>query len=135
MASAAYLEFQRQVKANSGRITVAPSGRASAAYDAAIWVPKANTKQWPLPNEYSGNGRTGYYHVPAHIAEEIAKFGTATPEETKAGANQLMDQWGIPPALRSLGNFGETLKSILVMGLIVAAVYAVTKSQGIRNWT
>lgn len=128
MASREYMQFQADVKSNGGRITVAPSGRASAAYPSDVWVPKSNARAWPLPNEYSANGQTGYYHVPSVIASEIAQFKTATKSETQKAGTQLMEQWGIPKSLQSLGNFSATLKSIAMIVLIVGGIaYVVTR--------
>jgi hypothetical protein len=126
MASAEYLRFQSEVKAGGGRITVAPSGTPSAAYPSEIWGAKANARKWPLPNEYSGNGKTGYYHVPPAIAAEIATFKTATKAEASGAATQLMNQWGIPDALRSLGNFGGMLRDVAIMAGIVGVIYFVS---------
>lgn len=128
MASREYLKFQSDVKLNGGRITVAPSGKAAAAYASDVWVTKSNARLWPLPNEYSANGQTGYYHVPAAIAAEIAKFKTATDAESKQAGTQLMEQWGIPKALQSLGNFSGTLKSVALIVLVVGGiVYVVSR--------
>lgn len=122
MASQEFLRWQSKVKSDGGRITVAPSGKPSAAYPPEVWVSMSNRRAWPLPNEYSDNGKTGYYHAPTQLVAEIEKFGIASKTESENAGRNLMEQWGIPKALQSLGNFSATVKSIALIALIVGGI-------------
>lgn len=133
MASAQYNQWVARVKADGGRVAVAPSGVPSAAYPATVYVPKVNSGTWPLPSEYSNNGQTAYYHAPAALMDEIRSFSAATPAETQTGANQLLDQWGIPDMFRGLKQYAGTL---LTIGAIYFLVMHAMKSKGggARRW-
>lgn len=129
MASAAYNAWVKTVHDKGGRIAQSPSGKLTAAYDASAWVPKVNAGQWPLPDEYSLNGKIAYYMPPSYLANEIAQFGTATPGEIEAGGKQLMSQWHIPTAFQGLDQFFASLKSVAGIVLVVGAVYFVVKNR------
>lgn len=130
MASAAYNNWVAAVKKNGGRVVIPPTGGGgiprlpSAAYPDIVWVPKANAREWPIPNEFSLNGKTGYYHAPANLHAEIASFGQATKQETTKAAEQLMDQWGIPAPLRGLNQY---FSSLALIGLVLIGVYVTIK--------
>lgn len=125
MASARYNQWVATVRAASGRVTVAPSGTPSAAYPMEVWGPRANAKEWPLPNEY--RNQTGYYHAPADIAAEARTFGKATAAETEQAGKQLMTTWGVPKPLQSLSNYFGTLKDVAMMLIVGGLVYLAVK--------
>lgn len=127
MASQAYNAWATAVRVAGGRVVAVPgsNGRPrypSAAYPYTVWGAKANAGAWPLPNEYSNNGQTGYYHAPAQLQAEIKTFGQATDKEIAKGATELMDKWNIPAPLRGLRAYFGTLTLI---GLIALGVYVV----------
>lgn len=152
MASKAYNDWVALVKRNGGRVVVPPIGAGgvnsstgksivptvlSAAYPSSVWVPKVNLKNpatgvsvWPLPNEYSSNGQTGYYHAPNALIEEASHFGAATPQDIKSGAEQLMNQWGIPDWLRSPGAFiGKLGNSVVLIAIVAVVAYVATRKK------
>lgn len=128
MASAAYNSWVASVRRNGGRIVIPSTVGGgiprllSAAYPDTVWVPKANSREWPLPNEFSVNGKTGYYHAPSTLQTEAAAFGQATGQEIAKGANQLMDQWGIATPFRGLKQY---FGSLALIGLVLVGVYVV----------
>lgn len=123
MASAKYTAWASRVKSDGGRVTVSPTGVPSAAYSYTVWGERANARTWPLPNEYSTDGKTGYYHAPGEIQAEIRSFSTATKQEIERGAGQLMDQWGIPDMFRSLSGYGRSI--VLITAVVVGAYFLV----------
>lgn len=130
MASQAYTNWTNAVSRNGGRVVqpaTAPinpnTGKRepptvlSAAYLYTVWGPKANTKEWPIPNEFSANGQTGYYHAPGVLQAEAKTFSSATKQEIETGADALMDKWGVPFALRGLRQYFGTLTLIALVAL------------------
>lgn len=151
MPSKQYTDWISSVRAAGGRVVVPATGAdgfnpntgktlvpkvPSAAYDSAVYVPKVNkgvkNGGWPLPDEYSANGSVAYYHAPLYLQDEIKQFGQATKQEIKTNADRLMDQWGVPFALRGLGQYFSSLGLIALVA--VGAYLVVTgKVQGHRS--
>ena len=138
MPSREYAAWVAGVRANGGRVVQSATGAInpntgqrgipsvlSAAYPASVWGPRANAKTWPLPNEYSVNGVTGYYHAHPLLVAEAQRFQVATTGETSAGATALLDRWGIPSMFRSFGAYGRTLAMMAVV--VGVAYYMVTR--------
>src|SRR5688572_15141933 len=123
VASADYNAWATSVRQQGGRVVVPSTDstsvprRLSGAFPLEVWGPRVNAKSsgggayWPLPDEYSMNGRTGYYHAPLALQREAASFGKATDAEGEKAGTQLMEQWGIPEWLRSPAKFVERLGS------------------------
>jgi hypothetical protein len=148
MASQAWTAWAAVVRKGGGTIVVPPTGAGgynpntgkmtvpkvlSAGYPASVWVPRVNTKNpmtgvmlWPLPDEYSANGQTAYYHAPADLQLEAQSVHVATPTEQQGGADNLMKQWGVPDWLKSpekfLTSFGG---SAVMIALVLGVVYVV----------
>jgi len=88
-----YAQWAAQVKAHGGIVT-AKNGRAVAKYpDPAVWVPKVNARQLPVPDEYSGDGRTAYIYAPRSVQDAAKQLGQATATEAAAAGKQLEQTW------------------------------------------
>jgi hypothetical protein len=104
-----------------------------------VWVPKVNARApgWPAPDEYSDNGRSGYYHAPADVRADAEKFGTATSAEAGRGAGELLDGWSVPDWLRSPGRFLTSLSStarwLVIAGVVLLALYVALVAARARN--
>lgn len=132
MASAAYNKWIASVKAQGGKVALpyvgpmagkGPPKIPSAVYPFEVWGPKVNlgvVKGWPLPDEFSANGRLGYYYAPAELRQEMTTSNIATQKETASGAKQLMNQWGVPTIFQGLGNYIGTL---VLIALIAGGAY------------
>lgn len=147
MASAAYNQWATIVTKSGGHVVASAGGinpntgkvvvpsTLSAAFPASVWVARVNAKNadgtavWPLPDEYSANGQTGYYHAPVALQNEAKNFGVATPAEIKSGAETLMNQWGIPEWLRSPGKLIAQLGSSTVLIVIILGVVYVVANR------
>jgi hypothetical protein len=112
MASAAYNAWVASVKADGGRVTVAPSGWAAAAYEGDTLL--RVVAQRGQPAERSANGRVGYYPAPAEIRREAAAFSLATDAEIEAGAAKIKDEWW-----RELVDHLKKLSTVAVVVFVV----------------
>ena len=123
MASQAYNTYVAQVRADGGRVTVAPPGWPAEAYDGESLERRRATGR--EPGAYSANGRVGYYRVPPAIEAEVLAFSGATAVEVARGAEQLLDQWNIPTSLHGVGDLAEgvtrTLQVAVLLGSVVLA--------------
>lgn len=139
MPSSTVVNWLASVKANGGKLALpyvgpmqgaGPPAVPSAVYPHEVWVPKVNlgvkNGGWPLPNEYSQNGRLGYYHAPAAIQAELKNTHIATSQESKNAGKQLMEQWGVPTMFRGLQQY---FGSLALIGLVLVGVYVVVKRQ------
>lgn len=118
MASAAYNAWVDRIKAAGGRVTVAPSRTPAVAF-AGARGPLAAGDLGTVPNEYSANGRTAYFHAPSWVQVEVRGFSSATEIEAEAGAEKLLDEWGVPPMLRGFGAYSTTVIVVAVVALVV----------------
>lgn len=70
---------------------------------------------------------TRYFHAPQWVQIEVGGFAAPTDAETEAAADNLLEQWGIPTPLRSLGNFSSSLTWIAAAVVVVAVVVLARK--------
>lgn len=118
MASRAYDEWVAEVKADGGRVTVAPGGWPAIAFSGDEL--RRRVLQGKLPVVYSKNMKTGYYVAPEYITAEILTFSRATPAEIAAGVQDLEANNPLFQLLATVRAAG-----LVVVGLVVLVIVAV----------
>lgn len=130
-------EFQRwvdSVKRMGGAITVLPGTKQPAArYSRDVWVPRVNTREWPMPTSYSRDGQFAYYVASVDVQRAAKQLPAPSVSEIAAGAKQIREKYFSPFGV-DLGDFGKKIAVWGVGALVgVVALNAFFRGLGARR--
>lgn len=134
MASAAYNAWVARIRAAGGRISIAPSKAIACTFPNNIRGPVATqdcaTQATETYKSQTSGYVTHYFHAPQWVQIEVNGpngFGVATDAEADAAADNLLEQWGIPSPLRSLGNFSSAVTWLIGAAVLALLLYVLLR--------